>query len=114
MLYHICALTDWGAAQTEGEYRADSLATEGFIHCSLARQVLATANRFYRGRQGLVLLAIDTDHLTAEVRSEAADGDQFPHVYGPILLAAVVSVFPFVPGADGMFTQASIEGSFDA
>src|SRR5438874_2552071 len=109
MLYHICQRLDWEAAQAGGEYRADSLETEGFIHCSLIRQVLTTANRFYEGRQGLVLLVIDADRLTAEVRDEAADGDLFPHAYGPIPLDAVVSVSPFAPGTDGTFTQASIE-----
>ena len=44
------------------------------------------AERFV-GRDDLVLLEIDTDRLSAELRWE----DGFPHLYGPLELEAVVS-----------------------
>ena len=40
----------------------------------------------------LVLLVIDPARLTAEVRFEHADGDDFPHLYGSLELAAVIEV----------------------
>ncbi len=91
-LFHITTRAAWDAAQREGVYRADSLASEGFIHLSTDRQWLATADRFYRGMPDLLLLAIREDRLTAEVRYELADGQRFPHLYGPLDLAAVVEV----------------------
>ena len=33
-LYHITTQSDWQAAQKAGDYRADTLASQGFIHCS--------------------------------------------------------------------------------
>lgn len=78
-LLHICARTDWQAALAQGEYRAESLAAEGFTHCSTPAQVAATANRFCHGRRGLVLLTIDQSRVRAEVRWEPADGSLFPH-----------------------------------
>ena len=60
LIYHIARRADWESARTSGLYTADSLATEGFIHCSTARQVLATAQRIFAGRTDLVLIAIDS------------------------------------------------------
>lgn len=109
MLFHICTRMDWQEAQRRGEYCADSLAAEGFIHCSLAAQVIKTAGRFYRGQPGLVLLVIDPTRLTAEIKCEAADGELFPHVYGPLALGAVVDVLPFPPDANGTFRLPKFE-----
>jgi uncharacterized protein (DUF952 family) len=104
MIYHIAARADWEAAQAATAYSADSLASEGFIHCSTRAQVLATAARFFAGRQDLLLLEIDPARLTAELRYEEGEpGQLFPHLYGPLDLAAVVAAHPFAPDAHGAF-----------
>lgn len=103
-LYHITAGDDWAAARADGVYAADSLAAEGFIHLSTRDQVLWVAERFYRGRQGLVLLAVDPARLGAELRYEEAEpGRRFPHLYGTLNLDAVAAVYPFAPEPDGTF-----------
>lgn len=103
-LLHICPRTAWDEAQQRGDYRADSLGTEGFIHCSTPAQVAGTANLLFRGRTGLVLLVIDGDRVAAPIRYEdAGSGHIFPHVYGPLNLEAVVEVREFTPDADGTF-----------
>jgi uncharacterized protein (DUF952 family) len=103
IILHICSAQTWNEARRRGEYRADSLSTEGFIHCSTLEQVAKTANRFYAGQTGLVLLVIEAERVLAAIRYEAADADLFPHVYGPINLDAVLEVQPFSPAADGTF-----------
>jgi uncharacterized protein (DUF952 family) len=106
MIYHIAAQAAWAAAQSAGAYTADSLASEGFIHCSTGAQVLGTAGRFFAGRRDLVLLAIDPQRLTAELRYEEGEpGVLFPHLYGPLDLRAVVGAHPFAPAADGSFAM---------
>ena len=85
---------------------APSLATAGFIHLSGEHQWLATANRFYRDQPDLLLLVIDPARLTAPVRWEdgappAPDGAQFPHLYGPLALAAVDVALPLPVDVDG-------------
>ncbi len=97
-LFHITTAEAWARAQVDGEYRAPSLATEGFVHLSAEGQWLATANRWFGGQRGLVLLAIDGARLTAAVRWEPAapprpDGETYPHLYGPLALAAVAAVY---------------------
>jgi uncharacterized protein (DUF952 family) len=102
-ILHITTRPDWQAALEAGEYRADSLDSEGFIHCSTSEQIAATANRFYVGQSDLLLLHIDPELLAAELRWEPADGQDFPHIYGPINLDAVVGVEAFDPNGQGVF-----------
>ena len=117
MILHIASRADWEEAQARGEYRAASLETEGFIHCSTEKQVLPVANAFYRGRNDLVLLVIEASRLTHELKWEAPAGppaagisesDLFPHIYGALDLAAIASVVRFPPGPDGMFLLPSL------
>src|SRR5689334_22474986 len=98
-ILHFCPVEVWQAAQAGGEYAADTLATEGFIHCSTAEQVHLPANALCPGRTDLVLLEIDESRLAEPPRYELG----FPHVYGPIPLDAVVAVHEYRPGPDGLF-----------
>lgn len=101
-IYHITERHRWDSAGSAGEYVADSLATEGFIHCSLRRQVLLVADALYRGREDLVLLEIDAPALLHELRFEGVE-DRFPHLYGPLNLDAVRRAAPFPAADDGRF-----------
>lgn len=103
-IYHIASHEAWQQAQAAGAYRADTLSSEGFIHLSTGAQVLGTANRFYRAQSGLVLIAVDTDRLVAELRYEESEpGQFFPHLYGLLNLDAVLAAYPFPPRPDGSF-----------
>jgi uncharacterized protein (DUF952 family) len=103
-LYHITLNNEWFLAGKRGWYEAPSLGTEGFIHCSFKNQVADTANRYYAGTRGLVLLVIDPARLDSRWVEEKSTGDAlYPHVYGRINLSAVQRVVPFEPGPDGKF-----------
>ena len=105
LIYHITRKTDWDTALTGGSYTADSLRTEGFIHCSTVEQVIATANRLFRGRRDLVLLCIEAGKVSAEIRHENLEGGTslFPHVYGALKIASIAAVRDFPPRDDGSF-----------
>lgn len=105
MILHITTRPEWEAARALGDYRLDTLDSEGFIHCSTPQQVLGPANALYRGQDNLVLLVIDPARLTADLVYEDCyeAGESFPHIYGPLNLDAVVSVVPFPPLPDGSF-----------
>lgn len=110
MIYHITVQSAWTKAQTVGEVKAQSLATEGFIHCSRQQQLLAVADRFYFGANDLLVLGIDETGVASLLVNEGPAGigdpfaqDVFPHIYGPIPTAAVVVVAPLRAGADGRF-----------
>ncbi len=106
VLFHITDRAAWGRQQGSDEYRAASLEAEGFVHLSTPVQVVETADRFFRGQTGLVLLVIDPARLTAPLRWEPApdrNGELFPHLHGPLNVAAVMRVVDFAPNADGTF-----------
>lgn len=104
-VFHLTERGTFAAALETGAYTVESLEREGFIHCSTRAQVLETAARFFSGRTGLVLLCIDTQSIAALLRYEAADGDSFPHCYGPIPLEAIPAVIDFPCRPDGSFDQ---------
>lgn len=106
MIYHITTRNEWEAARKAGSYRADSLASQGFIHCSKLDQVVRTANAYFHGQKGLVLLCIAEERLHAEVRYENLEGGKelYPHVYGPLELDAVTQAVRFDPQPSGEFT----------
>ncbi|MBO2455580.1 DUF952 domain-containing protein [Actinomadura barringtoniae] len=99
-LLHIAERRHWESAEASGESYAMStlgrtLADEGFIHCSADQaQAEGVLANFYTAvdRADLVLLIIDPARLGSEVRHEPADGQLFPHIYGPIPLTAVIDV----------------------
>jgi len=91
-IYHIVLPQDWAAFDTE-LYRAKSLETEGFIHCSFAGQLDAVIGRYYAGEPEVVVLEIETDHLMSRVLNEPSTGNEiYPHIYGPVNRDAIVSV----------------------
>ncbi len=82
------------AAQPGGEYRARSLESEGFIHCSTQDQWPRVLGESFAGTGQLVLLEIDSTRLAAELRWEDSEstGELFPHLYGPVEVGAVIAV----------------------
>ncbi|WP_067707400.1 DUF952 domain-containing protein [Nocardia yamanashiensis] len=107
-LVHICTRAEWEAARPTGEYRAPSLDEAGFIHLSAPYQAHLPANRLFTGRPDLVLLWLDPTALGAPVKWEPGvptdpQSMLFPHLYGPLPVAAVVEVADFRPESDGRF-----------
>ncbi|MEV6601853.1 DUF952 domain-containing protein [Actinoplanes sp. NPDC051346] len=108
MILHFCPRAEWEAAVAAGTYRAASLDTQGFIHCSTPEQVHIPATLLARGRTDLVLLILDEKLLRAPVVWEDGDppdpgGMQFPHLYAPIPVEAVTAVHEWRPEPDGSF-----------
>lgn len=92
LIYHIVLPEDWQAFDTE-LYRARSLETEGFIHCSFADQLDGVIRRYYRDAKKLVVIEIESDKLMSRVLKEpSTDNEIYPHVYGPINRDAIVGV----------------------
>lgn len=105
-LYHLALAEEWRSARRAGIYarstRGLTLEQVGFIHASQAPQLQATWRRFYADAGEVVLLHIDPDQLAlagVPVRLEPVpeSGELFPHLYGPLPLAAVRLVEPYGP-----------------
>ncbi|CAM5629557.1 DUF952 domain-containing protein [Streptomyces cyaneofuscatus] len=112
-LLHLAEAPLWEAARGTGTYemstRGRTLQEEGFIHLSLPHQLPGVARMLYgdgdgdgggggseggAGGHDLVVLVVDPARLTAPVRYEEMKpgGEEFPHLYGPLPVDAVVEV----------------------
>jgi uncharacterized protein (DUF952 family)/GNAT superfamily N-acetyltransferase len=105
VLLHLTTGLEWRAALTAG-----SIVAEPFLHLSDVAQVALPANRLFAGRTDMLLLVIDPDRLDAEVRWEPGvptdpESMRFPHLYGPLPVAAVTSVVPCRPRPDGAYAE---------
>lgn len=103
-ILHLTERSLWDAARAHGTYemstRGRTLQEEGFIHCSTREQLPKVAAFLYGSYDGpgeLVVLVIDPARLDVPLRYEAPEpgGEEFPHVYGPIPVDAVVGVEPW-------------------
>lgn len=115
LIYHITTRSASLAARQSGEYRAESLASAGFIHLSQRHQLLGVANAFYAGQKHLVIMVVDSARLKAELKYEAPvhpgaasrtvlSADQrFPHLYGPLNFDAVIKIVDLPPATGGSF-----------
>ena len=102
-IFHITEPETWRAQSPTGRYtqstRGATLADVGFIHCSFRHQVAPVAGFVYADRRApLLLLEIDPAKVDAPIEVEALAGapDEFPHIYGPLPVTAVVAVHDLV------------------
>lgn len=122
MILHIVKRETWEAAQAAGEYRAQ-IEQDGYIHCSTETQMPRTANKYYTGQHGLILLVIDPEKLRAPLKFEPSGnwllenpgrphseyvGELFPHIYGVINPDAVIRTIPYEPDASGSFGEVQV------
>lgn len=108
-LLHLALESEWKAGQRDGRYTPRRFAADGFVHCCGDRETAAqVVAAYYSTRtEPLLLLTLDEARLDVEVKWESpappdgrthahhAGERRFPHVYGSIPLAAVVSVEPW-------------------
>ena len=93
-IYHVTTLKEWEAAKIKNEYTPVNFEQDGFIHCSVEKQIPGVLDRFYKGQTGLVKLKIEKEKVQRPVLFELAiDLDElFPHIYGALNLDSVVEV----------------------
>lgn len=102
MILHLALRHDWDAACASDSYpwstRGLTLDEVGYVHCSFEHQWRGVRERFYADLRDdeLILLVVDETRLSSPVVVERLDGapDDFPHVYGPLEIAAVVDTRP--------------------
>lgn len=92
-IYKICSSAVWQSIQGLEHWSgsADDL-RDGFIHFSGSNQVLGTLKKHFFDQTDLVLISIDPTKLSDQLRWESSRGGElFPHLYGPLPLAAVAA-----------------------
>lgn len=93
-IYHLVWESDWNRWIDGDWYRPASLELEGFVHCTRELdRLIEVANTFFAEQRDekLLVLSLDEEALSADVRYEDPGiGHLFPHVYGPIEVAAIL------------------------
>ena len=99
-IYKICTQALWEETQRTGVFPGMPIdIADGYVHFSTAEQQAETARKYFAGQTGLVLLTVDAEALGAALRFEPSSsrtrpGD-FPHLYGPLPLSAILEATPF-------------------
>lgn len=96
LIFKICTAEEWRAAEAAGAYEGSALdKSDGFIHLSGPATVKQTAALYFADQPNLVLVAVDPEKVTQELKWEESRGGQmFPHIYGPLNLDAACWVKP--------------------
>eukprot|EP00516_Mucochytrium_quahogii_P010137 CAMPEP_0203766908 /NCGR_PEP_ID=MMETSP0099_2-20121227/693_1 /ASSEMBLY_ACC=CAM_ASM_000209 /TAXON_ID=96639 /ORGANISM=" , Strain NY0313808BC1" /LENGTH=101 /DNA_ID=CAMNT_0050663339 /DNA_START=211 /DNA_END=513 /DNA_ORIENTATION=- len=91
VMYKICPAKDWEEAKNKGEYCGSGVDhDDGFIHFSTKETLVVTAEKFFAGKEGLVIVSVDCDKVRDIIKWEPArSGILFPHLYVPLPLEAV-------------------------
>lgn len=101
--YKVMSAVEAQQMQRDGVFRGSPVdIADGYIHLSTAFQLAGTLDRHFSGVQGLMLVGVDLTQLGDTVRWEPSRGGQlFPHIHGPLPLAAVLSVTVLERTSDG-------------
>ncbi|MGL4632701.1 MAG: DUF952 domain-containing protein [Leadbetterella sp.] len=93
MVYHIVEKSIWESFENQSEYFPSSFDNEGFIHFSFDHQVEKVRERYYLGKQNLLLLEIDENLLGSEYVVEASTkGELYPHLYKKLEKVAIKKI----------------------
>ena len=94
-LYKILTPDEWDKFQQDRVFRGNALDVKGgFIHIAFADQYQAILKKFYKDQRPLILVKVSAKLLkpgTLKVESNKPGGEKFPHIYGEIPIAAVIS-----------------------
>ena len=93
LIYHIVLPEIWEKFKDEYEYEAESLRSEGFIHCSYRNQLDDVLERYYKSADKVLILHINPHLLKSELVAEPSTNQEvYPHIYGKINKSAIVNI----------------------
>lgn len=96
IIYKITTAALWAKARVSGHLPGMPIdETDGYMHFSTSGQVRETLRRHFRGKTGLVLLAVRANDVERDLKWEPSrGGDFFPHLYGELPISAVALATP--------------------
>jgi beta-hydroxylase len=92
--FKVLTAPQWVQFQADGVFHGAPVdLADGYIHLSAAEQLQGTLDKHFAGQAGLVIAEVNLATLGDTVRWEPSRGGAlFPHVYGPLPMAAVRQV----------------------
>ena len=115
MIYKIVPASLWRLAEETGSFNGTQTdLADGFLHFSTAEQVRETAEKYFKGQDALLLIAVDKNRLGKALRFEPSRGGAlFPHLYAPLPRDAVVFAKPLRLLPDGQHDFSCYRGFLD-
>lgn len=94
VIYRFADPAALGAAALSGTFEGEAHdVRDGFIHCSARHQLEGTLAAHFDGVDRIALAVIDAKALGDSLKWEKSRGGElFPHLYGPLAFAAILSV----------------------
>lgn len=104
--YHLTIQSEWDAQKNGESYVPGAYKADGFIHCTNGLDLLTqVANMFYKDSPDeRTILVLDVSKIESEVRYDD-ENEQFPHIYGPLNVSAVIGELGVERAEDGTFTR---------
>jgi uncharacterized protein (DUF952 family) len=97
-IYKILTIDQWTSFQESGVFTGNLLdVDDGYVHMSYEAQVPKTREKFFSGREDILLVHVNSTLLKEDtLRPEAnrPGGDVYPHIYGTIPIEAVIKTEP--------------------
>ena len=103
MIYKLFRPAEWAELQANGETTGAPIdVADGYVHFSTAAQVQKTAELYFDGVAGLMLVAVEADALEDDLKWEPSrGGDLFPHLFRVLRMSDVAwaNELPLTDGA---------------
>jgi uncharacterized protein (DUF952 family) len=103
-IYKILPKAEWDAARASGTFAGSAVDhADGFIHFSGHDTAQKTAELYFKGQEGLMLLTVEADDLGPALKWEASRGGTlFPHLYRDLKADEVIAERALELDADGV------------
>jgi uncharacterized protein (DUF952 family) len=90
--FKVLTADQWAQFQADGIFHGAPVdLADGYIHLSATEQLQGTLDKHFAGQSGLVIVEVDLVALGKRVKWEVSRGGAlFPHIYGPLAMAAVI------------------------
>ncbi len=103
-IYKILPKAEWDAARVAGVFKGSAVdLADGFIHFSGHDTAQRTAELYFKGQEGLMLLTVEADDLGEALKWEASRGGAlFPHLFRDLKAGEVIAERALELDADGV------------
>ncbi|MCM8530518.1 MAG: DUF952 domain-containing protein [Lentisphaeraceae bacterium] len=102
-IYLLSSRKEYDEAKDIGFLFRESLKIEGFIHASPKEQLNRVANKYYKETIKPLVIVVEQEKVSPEVKWESAAGSLYPHIYGPLNMDATVKDIPISLNSDGLY-----------
>lgn len=101
--YKVLTAAQMHALEHDGSFAGAPVdLADGYIHMSARDQLTETVDKHFAGQEDLWVAAVDLDALGDAVKWEVSRGGaEFPHLYAPLPLDAVIAYSPLERDDDG-------------